>query len=308
MHAPASILAAKAKKDVYSEKPMSLTIEGSRAVADTVKRLGTVYQCGHQRRSVDSYQFQVEVAQRGMIGKVHTVIAQMWENSVLRPDTPVPVPDGFDYDTWLGPTPYHPFIPTRVNSWNDFWDTGGGSIIGMGCHYTDIAQWGLDKDDTGPVEYEGTAVYVESNFSDMPVSGEVTCTYADGLKLIVRANGRFEERFIQFVGTEGWIQVDDETNVVTAEPASILRLRGISSRSWAHTGAHIRNFLDCIKSRRETTCSAEKAHRATTVGHITNICMRLGRKLRWDPVSERFVGDEQANSMLSRSMRPPWRL
>lgn len=308
MHAISSIMAARAGKDIYSEKPMSLTIEESRAVADTMKKLATVYQCGHQRRSVDSYQFQVEVAQRGMIGKVHTVIAQVWKSGIVRPQGPAPIPDGFDYDMWLGPTPYHPFIPRRVYGWNDFWDTGGGPMIGMGCHYTDIAQWGLGKDDTGPVDYEGTGVFAESNFADVPISGHVTCTYADGLKLILQSKGPFEERFIRFVGTEGWIQVDDETNVVTAEPESILRYRGISSRSWAHTGEHIRNFLDCIRSRRETVCSAEKSHRATTVGHIANICLRLGRSLKWDPQSERFVNDSQANAMISRAMRPPWRL
>ena len=308
MHATASILAAKAGKDIYSEKPMSLTIEEGRAVAETMKRYGTVYQCGHQRRSVDSYQFQVEVAQSGMIGKVHTVIAQVWENPILKPQTPQPVPDGFDYNMWLGPTPYHPFILQRVQGWNYFWDTGGGALIGMGCHYTDIAQWGLDKDDTGPIDYDGTGVFAEDNFSDMPISGRVICTYADGLKLILQSKGKFAERFIRFVGTEGWIQVDDDTNVVTAEPKSILKHRGISSRSWARTEDHIRNFLDCIKSRRETICSPEKSHRATTVAHIANICLRLGRSVKWDPQLEKFTDDAQANAMISRAMRPPWRL
>jgi len=308
MHAIASVLAAKAGKDIYSEKPMSLTIEEGRAVAETMKRYGTVYQCGHQRRSVDSYQFQVEVAQRGMIGEVHTVIAQVWESKIIMPQGPTPVPDGFDYNMWLGPTPYHPFVPRRVHGWNNFWDTGGGPLVGMGCHYTDIAQWGLDKDDTGPVDYDGTAVFAENNFADVPISGRVTCTYADGLKLILPSKGSFGERFIRFVGTEGWIQVDDETNVVTAEPKSILKYRGISSRSWARTEDHIRNFLDCIKSRRETVCSAEKSHRATTVAHIANICLRLGHSLKWNPQSEQFINDSQANAMISRAMRPPWRL
>ena len=306
-HSLASIMAARAGKDVYSEKPMSLTIEESRAVVETMKRFGTVYQCGHQRRSVDSYRFQTEVARNGLIGKVHTVIAQNWENPIVEPEGPRPVPEGIDYEMWLGPTPWHPFVPARFNGWNYFWDTGGGTIIAMGCHYTDIAQWGLDTDDTGPVHYKGTAEFVPDNFADVPKTAEVTCTYDDGRKLIVLSRARFADRFIRFIGDKGWIQVDDETNVVTAEPESILKLRQISARSWANPGDHIGNFLRCIKTRQETICSPEKSHRATTIGHIANICIRLGRELNWDPKTERF-DDPDANRMISRAMRPPWRL
>jgi len=306
-HSLTSIMAAKAGKDIYSEKPMSLTIEESRAVVETTRQLGTVYQCGHQRRSVDSYRFQTEIAKSGRIGGVHTVIAQMWENPILKPESPKPVPPGVDYDMWLGPTPWHPFIPARFNGWNWFWDTGGGTLINMGCHYTDIAQWGLDTDDTGPIHYKGTAQFEPANFADMPRTAEVTCTYADGRKLVLRSRGAFHERFIRFVGDTGWIQVDDDTNVVTAEPRSLLKLRAISARSWADPGGHIGNFLRCIRTRQETICSPEKSHRATTIGHIANLCVRLGRELKWNPETERF-DDPDANRMLCRSMRPPWRL
>ncbi len=306
-HALASIMAARAGKDVYSEKPMSITIEESRALVETMKRFGTVYQCGHQRRSVDSYRFQTEVARSGMIGKVHTVIAQNWENPVVKPEGPKPVPEGVDYEMWLGPTPWHPFVPARFHNWNYFWDTGAGTIIAMGCHYTDIAQWGLDTDDTGPVHYKGTAEFIPGNFADVPIRAEVTCTYADGRRLITTSHGAFAERFIRFVGDKGWIQIDDETNVVTAEPQSILKLRAISAKSWANPGGHIENFLHCIRTRQETVCSPEKSHRATTIGHIANICLRLGKDLTWDPGTERF-DDNDANRMISRALRPPWRL
>lgn len=306
-HSPISIMAARAGKDIYSEKPMSLTIEESRAVVETMRRYSTVYQCGHQRRSVDSYRFQTEVVQSGLIGKIHTVIAQNWENPVLKPDSPAPVPDGVDYDMWLGPTPWHPFIPARFNGWNYFWDTGGGTIIAMGCHYTDIAQWGLETDDTGPVHYKGTAEFVPGNFADVPKSAEVVCTYPDGRKLVLLSRNEFVDRFIRFIGDEGWIQVNDATNVVTAEPASILKRRRISAKSWADSGGHVGNFLRCIKTRQETICSPEKSHRATTIGHIANICLRLGRELNWDPKTERF-DDADANRMISRAMRSPWRL
>jgi len=307
-HTPLSILAAKTGKDIYCEKPISLTIGESRAMADTMARYGTVHQTGHQRRSVGSYRFQIEAVRRGMIGEVHTVVCQQWEGPTIGPDKPRPVPEGFDYDMWLGPTPWHPFMPSRVSGWNYFWDTGAGPLIGMGCHYTDIAQWCLKRDDTGPVAYEGTATWKPDAFSDTPVTAECTCTYEDGIKLVLRSSGSFKDRYIRFVGSEGWIQVDDQTNAVTAEPESILREASISARSWAHTGDHVRNWLDCIKSRGRTICHPESAHRATTICHAVNIGLRLGRSLKWDPQAERFIDDAEANTMLLRAMRPPWTL
>lgn len=307
-HALASILAAKAGKDVYSEKPMTLTIGEGQDVVKTMRRFGTVYQCGHQRRSVESYRFQTEVVQKGLIGKVHTVIAQSWENPVLKPQATQPVPPGLDYDMWQGPTPHHPYVPARFNGWNYFWDTGGGTIIAMGCHYTDIAQWGLGTDHTGPVLFAGQGQFAAGNFAEVPKSAEVTCTYADGTKLVLLSRGAFAERFIRFVGTEGWIQVDDDTNIVAAEPMSLMKLRQMSARSWAHPGNHIRNFLDCIRSRQETICPPLKSHRATVIGHAANISLRLGRSVEWDPVAETFPKDEEARRMMRRSLRAPWRV
>ena len=307
-HSTASIYAARAGKDVYSEKPISLTIAEGRATADTMARFGTIYQAGHQRRSVDSYRFQNEVARSGMIGKLHTILCQVWAGPTVRPEPPRPVPKGFDYDMWLGPTPWHPYTNARVRGWNYFWDTGAGVTIGMGCHYTDLAQWGHDSDDTGPVRFDGKGVFDPNAFSDTPVTADTTCTYADGVKLIIQSKGSFAQRFIRFIGDEGWIQVDDQTNRVTAKPESLLRHRAIAARSWAHTGGHARNWLDAIKSRRLTVCHPETAQRATTICHAANLSMRLGRPLAWDPKAERFVGDDEANRMLARACRAPWTL
>ena len=191
-HAPLSILAARSGKDIYCEKPVSLTIGEGRMLVDTLARYGTVYQAGHQRRSVGSYRFQVEAARQGLIGKVHTIVCQVWEGPTVARDQPGPVPAGFDYDQWLGPTPWHPYSEARVSGWNYFWDTGAGPVIGMGCHYTDIAQWGLLRDDTGPVAYEGTATWKLDAFSDTPVTAECCCTYADGVKIVLRSSGAFQ--------------------------------------------------------------------------------------------------------------------
>ncbi|NQT54193.1 Gfo/Idh/MocA family oxidoreductase [bacterium] len=307
-HTPASIYAARAGKDIYTEKPISLSIAEGRAMADTMKRFGTIYQAGHQRRSVDSYRFQNEAVRTGAIGKLHTIHARMWAGPRIGPQAPQPVPKGLDYDMWLGPTPWHPYTNARVGGWNYFWDTGAGPLIGMGCHYTDIAQWGHDSDDTGPIEYRGTATWDLNAFSDTPITADITCTYADGVKLLVQSQGAFADRFIRFIGDKGWIQVDDQTNLITASPASILKQRAVAARSWAHTGGHVRNWLDCIKSRQPTVCHPESAQRATTICHVLNIGLRLGRPVRWDPSAERFVGDDEANRMISRAYRAPWAL
>jgi predicted dehydrogenase len=306
-HAPLSILAARSGKDIYCEKPISLTIGESRALVDTTTRYGTVYQAGHQRRSVGSYRFQAEVVRSGKIGKVHTVICQVWEGPTVAYQAPRPVPDGFDYDMWLGPTPWRPYSNAYVSGWNYFWDVGAGPVIGMGCHYTDLAQWALLRDDTCPVAYEGKATWKPDAYSDTPVTAECTCTYADGVKIVIRSSGAFADRYIRFVGSEGWVQVDDQTNAVTTQPESIRRDANIVGQSWAETGDHARDWLDCIKSRRRTVCHPESAHRATTICHAVNIGLRLGqRSLKWDPKTEQFADDAEANSMIHRAMRAPW--
>jgi len=258
------------------------------------------------RRGYDT----VDRANRTGAGQMQTktVVCQVWEGPTVGLDTPRPVPEGFDYDMWLGPTAWHPYTAAYVNGWNYFWDTGAGPVIGMGCHYTDIAQWGLQRDDTGPVTYEGTATWKPDAFSETPVTADCCCTYADGVKIIIRSSGAFQDRYIRFVGTEGWIQVDDETNNVTAEPKSILRARNVTAPGWAQTGDHVRDWLDCIKSRRQPICHPESAQRATTICHAANIGLRLGRSLKWDPQAECFLDDAQANAMLLRAMRPPWSL
>jgi predicted dehydrogenase len=309
MHAIASIMAAKAGKDVYSEKPHSLTIEEGRALVRTTDRYGTVYQCGHQRRSVDTYRFQKEMVRAGAIGKVHTVYWKTWANGAAGPVPDSPVPAGLEWNTWLGGTPYHPYNQRRHRGWNNFFDTGCGSMCNMGTHYSDLAQWGLDRDGTGPVHYTGTAYFDPNNVYDIPVTSKVTATYADGVKLILDNTGSFGTRTIRFEGDGGWIQVDDGNMKVTGEPAAMLKRQHSFSRSYNDMGGHVSNFLECMKSRnRKTTCDPESAHRATTICHTGNICARLGRDLTWDPVKERFSNDDEANRMISRTLRHPWHL
>lgn len=308
-HTTASVYAARAGKDIYSEKPISMFVGEGRTLVEACRRYGTIYQGGTQRRSTESYRFAMEMVRQGKIGRVHTVEMQVWTGPSIPHDKPAPVPEGWDYDRWLGPVQWRPFVPGRCNggNWNYFWDTGEGPLIGMGCHYTDQMQWALGRDDTGPVEFEGQCEWADPAkfMSETPVAAEVRCRYADGVTGVIHSRGTFKDRYIRYIGDEGWIQVDDHTNEVTAEPKSILDLRKPDGVSWDNAGAHVRNLLESIRSRRPTICHPEAAHRAQTICQAMNIGLRLGRKLKWDPVAERF-DDEDANRMRWREPRAPW--
>lgn len=308
-HTAASVYAARAGKDIYCEKPISMTVREGRALVDACRRYGTIYQAGTQRRSTGSYRFAVEMVRQGRIGRVHTVEMQVWTGPTVPHDKPAPVPQGWDYDRWLGPVQWRPYVPGRVEgaNWNYFWDTGEGPVIGMGCHYTDQMQWALDRDHTGPVAFEGQCTWPDPAqfMSETPVTAEVRCRYADGVVGVMYSRRSFTERYIRYIGDEGWIQVDDETDAVTAKPESILNLRAAGGSDWVDAGDHVRNLLACIRSRRPTICHPEAAHRAQTICQAINIGLRLGRTLHWDPVRERF-DNEEANRMLWREPRAPW--
>jgi len=309
-HATASMFAARAGKDVYCEKPISLTIREGRELVNMARQYGIIYQAGTQRRSTQSYQFARQMVLQGRIGRVHTVEMQLWTGGVVPHQKPTPVPPGWDYDMWLGPVQWRPFVPGRVQHWHCFWDTGEGMHTDMGTHYTDQMQWVLGTDDTGPVEFEATDLVwpdPKIHMSETAISGTFKFTYANGVRGIIYQRGAFKDRYIRYIGDEGWIQVDDETDIVTAHPKSILDAKQAGGVSWANASSHIQNLLDCIRSRRPTLCNPEVAHRAQTICEATTISARLGRKLRWDPVKELF-DDEDANRMLYRQPRAPWRV
>lgn len=308
-HGLGSIYAARAGKDVYSEKPVTLYLAEGRALVDTCRRFGAVYQAGTQRRSTESYAFARDMVRQGKIGRLHTVEMQCWTGPGIPHGKSESIPKGWDYDQWLGQAPWRPFTPARVHNWQYFWDTAEGVLTDMGCHYTDQMQWVLGTDDTGPVEFEAKGEFPDpAKFcSDTPLTAEVRCRYASGVQGVMYQRAGFTDRYIRYIGDEGWIQVDDETDEVKAEPRSILGLQAEGGTSWANASAHIRDFLDSIRSRRPTTCNAEVAHRAIAICQAWTICLRLGTRLEWDPVKERF-DREEANRMLFREPRAPWRI
>lgn len=304
-HALLALAAVRAGKDVYCEKPISVTIAEGRAVAEAVKRYGAVYQTGTQRRCIPAFAYPVQVARSGRLGRIHTVHTYLGAGPSCGAEPPQPVPEGFDYDMWLGPAPAEPYTPKRCHgSFRWIYDYSGGKLTDIGAHFNDLAQWGIDMESTGPIAYDGHATFPEDGLWDTPMYYSVVCRYANGIRLIMHD---VEPRAVRFEGENGWISVDD-SGLVLADPASLLEGATFKQQQYDVMYGHQRNFLDCVKTRGLPIANAEVAHRSTTVCHAGNICLRLGRRLAWDPVQERFVNDDEANRMLSRAMRAPWQL
>jgi predicted dehydrogenase len=309
-HAILSIEAAKAGKDIYCEKPISLTVAEGRAVVETMKRYGTVYQSGTQRRSIACFRFGVDIARSGMLGRLQTLHCYYHNGPTCPPQKPEPAPRGFDYDRWLGPAPFEPYTPLRCHvNFRWIYDYSGGQLTDLGAHFVDLAQWAYDSRGTGPTQFEGRAEFPKDGLFNTPVKFEVAATYPDGVKMVIHDEtepGR-GPRGNKFVGTDGWVSVDD-TGKVTASSDAILRKLNAAQHGYEFMEGHHRDFLECVKTRAGTIAPPEVAHRSTTTCHLTNICLRLGRKLTWDPAAERFVNDPEADRMLARAMRAPWRL
>jgi predicted dehydrogenase len=270
---------------------------------ETTNRYGTVWQCGTQRRSNDAFRFVVEVVRSGRIGKLRAITTSLGEwggNGFAKPEA---IPEGFDYDRWLGQAPWAPYSSIRVNLWRNNWDTGGGVIPDMGAHYFDFAQWAHDSELSGPVEFQGEGEFPNDGFANVPFKVNVEARYADGVRIVMNSG----PKAVRFEGDSAWIHITDEGEI-TAGPESVLEGLLAPNVHWSHMAGHIRNFLDCVRSRKRTVSHPEFAHRAHTIAHCANISLRLGRKVRWNPEAERFVDDEDANRLLSRPMRAPWRL
>ena len=315
-HVPVSVAAFKAGKDVYSEKPVTHTIDEGKALVRAVKRYGRIFQTGTQQRSSAEFRFACELARRGFLGRVHTVELHLppgLGGEWIADEEP---PPGMDWDLWLGPAPWAPFNRRRhPGGFRFFWDYSGGSLTDWGAHHSDIAQWGLGMDESGPVSVEGKGVLpAEGNFETF-IDYDVTWEYPNGVKMV----SIHPERGLRFVGTDGWVHV--WRGGIEAEPKDLLRVtidqdenslhtkpaRQQEWQVWASPGHHA-DWLECIRTRRQPICNAEVGHRSVTVCHLGNIAMRLGRKLHWDPVLEEFIGDAEANTFLSRPYRTPWHL
>jgi len=306
-HVPISIAAAKAGKDVECEKP-TLTVEQGRQLVETMKRYNRVFQWSTEDRAVDVYHRMCELVRNGRIGKVHTIKVEL-PSGPAQPGSPqpMPVPDGFDYDMWLGPAPWAPYTKDRcLYDFRWILDYSGGELTDWGAHLLDGAQWGNDTEHTGPVEVEGKGVFWNEGLYNTAKEFHIEYTYASGVKLFVDSG----TPSLRFEGSDGWIGNRGWRAPLQAQPASILD--SVIGPNEVHLftcpQGEQRNFLDCVKSRQECYFPPEIGQRCFTIAHIGNIAMILGRKLKWDPEKERFVNDDEANRMLGRAMRSPWHL
>ncbi len=321
-HAPATVLAAKAGKDIYCEKPVSLTVRGSQAMVKAVRRYGLVFQGGLQQRSTAEFRRACRLVRSGAIGRVRVVYVAFPGTcgDVALPAEPVP--EGLDWDLWLGPSPWRPYNrrfhpygrPPHVVPWHFCRDFGGGNLTSNAVHAFDVVQWGLGMDDSGPVEVTppetGRVPVLTYRYAGGTVL-QVVPWHLDPKTLFVPEGWDPETRLTNFgalfVGEDGWIQVG-RSGYLKSFPARILEGSRTRPDPTHPVGNHHQDWLNCIRTRRRAACDVSVACRSTIVSHLGCIAHWTGRSLRWDPAKQTFPDDAEANRWLGRAMRPPWTL
>jgi predicted dehydrogenase len=308
-HAQIAWDAMDAGKDVYCEKPLTLVVHEGTMLVKKARDKGRVFQVGSQQRSSGEFRTACELVRNGRVGRLKKVEAHLPGGSAGGPFPVRPVPEGLDWNMWLGPAPYVEYVPERTHgSFRHWFEYSGGMMTDWGAHHNDIAQWALGMDSSGPVRVESTGTRPEPkphSFNTF-VTFKVTYTYPNGVPLITSNEG---ENGVLFDGENGWIFVSrgvlrasDERLLKEPLPANAVRLY--------KSDDHMGNFLDCMRSRQRPICDVEVGHRSVSVCHIGNISLRTGgRPLHWDPRAERFTGDgsREANALLMYRYRNPWR-
>ncbi|WP_114750340.1 Gfo/Idh/MocA family protein [Pleomorphovibrio marinus] len=330
-HAQPAMEAALQGKDIYMQKPTSLTIGEGRVMSDLIHRTGIIFQIGSQQRSVNPWpQFKraCELVRNGRIGEVKKIVIGLPGDPPGGSKEEMPVPSNLNYDMWLGSTPYVPYTLDRVHSQDNLNDRpgwlrceqfGAGMITGWGAHHLDIAHWGMGTEFTGPIEIEAKADFPTEGLWDVHGDFEVTAKYANGVTMLV--SGEYPNG-VRFEGTDGWIFVARGNVGVTAsdpvagskpsdsfkasDPKILTSEIGQEEIHLYESEEHHKNWLDCIISRQQTITPVEVAHRSCSACLISHIAMKVPRKLYWDPVRERFKNDDEANAMVSRAQRHPY--
>ncbi len=313
-HVLHSLEAVRNGKDIYTEKALGLSLAQDKSLRAACHRYGTVFQWGTQQRSGENFRFGCELVRNGRIGKLETIEVGVPHDFEFPNQPTEPVPDYLDYDLWLGPAPWAPYTFHRCRPWSkkdsySIWyhisDYCLGGIGGYwGIHHLDIAQWGHGTDHTGPVEVDGTATFPKDGLANCATGWKLEMTFADGVKLIYTDNEQ-QKQGVTFRGSEGWVFV--RRGQIDAHPKSLLDSQiGPDEIHLPKTPGHQREFLDCIKSRKQTVSNIDVAVRSDTLSQLTDVCTRLRRKVRWNPETEEIIGDPEAGRMLNRSMRAPW--
>jgi len=312
-HAAMAVRAARAGKDIYCEKPLGVSVAESQAIRGAVRTYGCVFQTGTQQRSSGNFRFACELARSGYLGRVHTVVVgapgPSYRPSHRGPTTPEAVPPGLDYAMYVGPAPMKPYNRGRL-AWPDWyliWDYCAGFIVNWGVHHLDIACWGCPDIGTKPFELTCKGSYRNEGLTDNINDWQAEYTYPGGLRMTFTDTGHPNAQGCKFEGDEGWVHVNRKG--IRAEPASLLKVTLKPGDVHLHrSNHHQRDFLKAVKTRRDPVSPVESGHQASSLGLLGEIACRLRRKVTWDPQAGKFVGDDEANRLLSRPMRAPWTL
>ena len=317
-HTLVSTAAMRAGKDVYCEKPLTLTVaEGKHLVLESQKT-GRILQTGSQQRSDSRFRLACELVRNGRIGKLERVDVFLPAGRREGPFAPSDPPQGMNWDMWQGPTQDVPYVKERTHvTFRYWWEYSGGTMTDWGAHHNDIALWGMGLERSGPVSVQGKSLVemIPDGFSASSLY-DIQYTYANGMTHRCQSttanswNGgvidpKGQQHGVKFLGTDGWIWVTRGA-IEASDPEMLVEPLPSSANRLYVSDNHMGNFFACVASRKQPICDAEIGHRSASICHLGVIAMRLGRELKFDPLNEKFVGDEQANEWLSREMRKPW--
>jgi predicted dehydrogenase len=302
-HVPMTIAAARAGKDMYTEKPLGVCIHEDLLCRQVVKRYERVFQYGTQQRSSAHCRLGCEMVRNNLMGELKEILVVAPDSHPGGTLTPQPVPEELDYERWLGPAPWRPYCgqATGGDAWWHDYDYAIGFIAGWGAHPLDILVWAYDTHLVGPWEVEGTATIPTSGRNNVVMRWNVTIRFANGVKMTFQP-GRDHTRFI---GTKGWIGIS--RGGLTAEPSSLLDWRpGPNDIRLMESRSHGGNFIESVRKRVQPVSNIDDAVHSDIISHVSDIAIRLGRKVIWDPVKEQFIDDEEATRMMTRAPREPW--
>jgi len=305
-HVLMSVMAARAGKDVFCEKP-TLNIEQGRVLVDVMRETGVVYQGGIEDRSVDQYYRIAALARNGVLGTVRRMTVGLPSGEVFAKEAEAPVPEGFDYDLWLGPAPYTPYTPTKTGpqQWRNVWDYSGGKLTDWGAHLIDTAQLAIFEERGGPLEIDGKGEFPADAMSNVATDYEIRYRYANDVEMLVKSGGPG----IRIEGDAGWIECPGWRQPLKASEAKILEaeIPAEGSKIWPQPPTEHVDFIRAVQSRsKATTYPPADIHHLSTAMHLGNISMRLGRKIMWDPAKQEIIGDAEADALRSCPMRAPW--
>ncbi len=304
-HVPIAVAAAKAGKDAYVEKPLGISVEQDLLCGKLFEERKRIFQYGTQQRSSAHCRFGCELVLSGRIGKVHTLEVIAPNGAAGGSTEEVPIPTDLDYETWIGPAPMVPYSADRCNPPGTYWiyDYSIGYLGGWGAHPLDIMVWGSNADLVGPMEFEGTGEIPSTGLYDTVFNWDVKVKMADGVKMTFLPGGDSTK----FIGPDGWVQI--RRGGIDAEPKSLLQSKiGPDEVHLIESPRQDQNFVDSIKSRQAAVSPVDHAVRSDIISHMSDIAVRTGRKITWDPGKNEIVDDAEASRMLSRPMRSPWTL